>query len=114
MRLICRFVCVRAAPTLPRRCVRSLRGVQCSRPTFHLATPLFPPQYYSGTGPIKGRNVTKIIDSVVDALLANSTRRFSYVEQAFFQLFYESQPAPRQAQIQGLVKSRQLTFLNGG
>ncbi len=43
-------------------------------------------QYYSGTGPIHGRNVTKIIDEVVTALLANPKRKFSVVEQAFFQV----------------------------
>ena len=71
-------------------------------------------QYFRGTGPIHGRNVTQIIDAVVTELLADPKRRFSYVEQAFFQLFYEQQAPARQAQIQGLVAAKQLVFLNGG
>ena len=48
------------------------------------------------------------------ALLANPARKFSVVEQAYFQIWYETQAAPVQAQVQGLVASGQLVFLNGG
>ena len=34
--------------------------------------------------------------------------------QAFFQIWYETQPAALQAQVQQLVANKQLTFTNGG
>jgi hypothetical protein len=71
-------------------------------------------QYFNGNGPIHGRNVSFILEQVVQGLLANPKRRFTYVEQAFFQLWYETQTPALQAQVQGLVKSRQLVFQNGG
>ena len=71
-------------------------------------------QYYSGNGPIGGRNVSMILSQVVIALLANPARRFSVTEQAYFQIWYESLPPPEQAQVQGLVASGQLNFINGG
>lgn len=55
-----------------------------------------------------------ILEQVVQGLLANPKRRFTYVEQAFFQIWYETQTPALQAQVQGLVKSRQLVFQNGG
>ena len=71
-------------------------------------------QYFSGEGSYGGRNVTLILDTVVAGLLADPKRRFAYTEQGFFQLWYERQSAAVQAEVQGLVKSRQLVFLNGG
>ena len=43
-----------------------------------------------------------------------SQRKFSYVEQAYFQRWYETQPAALQMAVRGLVSSGQLQFLNGG
>lgn len=71
-------------------------------------------QYYEGNGPIGGRNVSKIISQVVQGLLADPQRRFSYVEMAFFQIWFETQSPALQAQVQQLVASKQLVFLNGG
>ena len=70
-------------------------------------------EYYEGTG-IKGRNVSLIISSVVQGLLVNPARVFTVVEQAYFQRWYETQSPALQAQVQGLVSSRQLVFANGG
>ena len=69
-------------------------------------------QYYFGTGPYgpEFRNATKIFSQVIAGLLADPKRRFSYVEQAFFQLFYESAPPDMRAAVRGLVASRQLVF----
>jgi alpha-mannosidase len=71
-------------------------------------------QYFQGTGPIQGRNVTRILTAVIAGLLEDPKRRFSYVEQAYFQVFFENQSPEMQATIRGLVASRQLVFLNGG
>jgi hypothetical protein len=67
-------------------------------PAHHQLSPLPPAdvgwgetylQYFWGTGPYgpQFRNATKIFSLVIEGLLENPARRFSYVEQAFFQLF---------------------------
>ena len=72
-------------------------------------------QYYTGReGSDYGQNVSAILGTVVPALLADPRRRFSYVEQAYFQLHFERQAPAVQDQIRTLVASRQLVFLNGG
>lgn len=38
-------------------------------------------QYYYGNGPLSHHNVSMIISQVVQGLLADPRRRFSYVEQ---------------------------------
>ena len=58
--------------------------------------------------------VHSILDSVVAALLKNPIRRFSYVEQAFFQRWWRLQNDTQRQQVRGLVSSGQLEFLNGG
>ena len=70
-------------------------------------------QYYDGTC-IKGRNVSQILTNVVAGLKRNASRTFSYVEQAFFQVWYETQTPEMQADVRALVAARQLVFLNGG
>ena len=51
---------------------------------------------------------------MVLGLLENPDRRFIYVEQAFFQRWWSEQTPAKQAQVQGLVASGQLEFINGG
>ena len=71
-------------------------------------------QYYLGTGPIHGRDVSQILQMVTAGLLANPARKFSVVEQAYFQIWFETQTSVIQAQVRGLVANKQLQFLNGG
>lgn len=73
-------------------------------------------QYYYGTGPYPAaiRNVTRILSLVIEGLLADPARRFSYVEQAYFQLYWASASPAAQADIRSLVARKQLVFLNGG
>ena len=72
-------------------------------------------QYFDGNGPLgTGRNVTKILTNVITGLIADPRRRFSYVEQAYFQIFYETRTPAMQATIRGLVANKQLVFINGG
>ena len=56
-------------------------------------------QYFLGNGPLGARNVTKVISNVVAGLLENPARRFTYVEQAFFQVWYETQTPSLQQQV---------------
>lgn len=55
-----------------------------------------------------------ILDSVVDALLADPSKRFSYAEVAFFSRWWRVQSAPRRAAVAALVAQRRLVFVNGG
>ena len=55
-----------------------------------------------------------IIETVVDSLLKDKNRKFSYVETAFFARWYEEQPKERRKLAKELVKNGQLEFLNGG
>ena len=50
----------------------------------------------------------------VQGLQNDTSRTFSYVEQAFFQRWFEVQSNGMQSTVKGLVASGQLTFLNGG
>ena len=91
------------------RTLPTARSLLASRLTFFHSQ-----QYYDGTGPIVGRNVSQILSQVVQGLLLDPKRKFSYVEQAYYTKWYETQTAALQAQVQGLVASGQLVFLNGG
>lgn len=72
-------------------------------------------QYYQGANnSIQHAGVQYIIDSVIQALLANPERKFVYVEQAFFQRWWRQQTDSLQAQVKQLVKNGQLEFINGG
>ena len=66
--------------------------------------------YFNGCFPpgVNYANVSQELTSVVQGLLADPRRRFSEVEQAYFQIWYEAQPAPLQAQVQMLVAERRL------
>ena len=55
-----------------------------------------------------------ILDSVVDHLLADPTKRFAYAEVAFFSRWWRAQRAPRRAAVRQLVAQRRLVFVNGG
>lgn len=72
-------------------------------------------QYYVGSNnSIQGACVQNVLDSVVQALLADTNRKFIYVEQAFFQRWWRDQSPAVQTAVQKLVASGQLEFINGG
>ena len=64
-------------------------------------------QYYTS-------QVQHIITSTVQALRRNPERRFTYVEQAYFQRWWAQQNEDIRAQVRVLVQSGQLEFSNGG
>lgn len=55
-----------------------------------------------------------ILLSIVHELSFNVNRRFSYVEQAFFQRFWEDIDTQTAALVRTLVANGQLEFINGG
>ena len=72
-------------------------------------------QYYSGVNRSDNFGVVRqILDSVLLGLTQNPARRFSYGEQAFFQRWYRTLGADRRLQVQQVVASGQLEFINGG
>ena len=58
--------------------------------------------------------MNSIIGATIAELLDNPDRKFIYVEQAFFQRWWEEQTPAKQGQVQGLVGRGQLEFINGG
>ena len=58
--------------------------------------------------------VQYILDTVVNELAADSTKRFVYVEMSFFQRWYFEQTLARRETVKKLVANGQLSFANGG
>jgi len=58
--------------------------------------------------------VQYILSTVVEELQKNPARKFMYVEQAFFQRWYERQTQATQNIVKKLVAAGQLEFINGG
>jgi len=70
--------------------------------------------YYGANNTIQHAGVQYIYDSVVKSLLTNPSRKFTAVEQAFFQRWWQQQGAEVRNQVRKLVANGQLTFANGG
>ncbi|XP_075249243.1 lysosomal alpha-mannosidase-like [Convolutriloba macropyga] len=74
-----------------------------------------PEEYsYGQRDDIQRADVNVILNSVVDELLKDSSRRFIYVEMYFFSNWYKLQTAARKEQVKKLVNDGQLVFTNGG
>ncbi|KAE9586552.1 putative alpha-mannosidase [Lupinus albus] len=72
-------------------------------------------QYYVGSNnSIQGACVQNVLDSLVHALLADKNRKFIYVEQAFFQRWWNDQSEAIKDVVKQFVRSGQLEFINGG
>ena len=72
-------------------------------------------QYYYGSRKIIDTGgVQYILDSVVLSLMADPARKFVYVEQAFFQRWWNEQTEAKKQDVRGLVANGQLEFINGG
>lgn len=74
-------------------------------------------QYYAGVNP-KGQSISgyvkMILDTVIRSLLENPERKFTYVEQAFFQRWWREQTTAMQNLTRELVNAGRLEFTNGG
>ncbi|XP_032991035.1 lysosomal alpha-mannosidase isoform X1 [Rhinolophus ferrumequinum] len=72
-------------------------------------------QYYYGiNNGIQHAGVQYILDSVISSLLAEPTRRFIYVEMAFFSRWWHQQTNATQEVVRDLVRQGRLEFANGG
>lgn len=71
-------------------------------------------QYYYGSKTfIQKAGVQYIIDSVIESLLKDPTRRFIYVETAFFFKWWNEQTPELQDQVRDLVNQGRLEFIGG-
>lgn len=70
--------------------------------------------YLSTVAEYYASNVRSILTTVTQELQKNPARRFTYVEIAFFALWWEEQDEPTKAVFRRLVAEGQLDFTNGG
>ena len=71
--------------------------------------------YYSGTDNwLHLASVRNILDAVVLSLAKEPSRRFTFVEQSFFQRWWSEQDDAQRSAARKLVESGQLQFANGG
>jgi lysosomal alpha-mannosidase len=59
-------------------------------------------------------NVNIILDTVIDALLNDPTKKFTYVEMKFFSMWFYRQDEFLKELVRGLVKQERLEFVNAG
>ncbi|KAI8100833.1 hypothetical protein M9434_005218 [Picochlorum sp. BPE23] len=72
-------------------------------------------QYYWGSKQyIQSAGVQYILDSVVDCLLKDERRRFTYAEMSFFMTWWRQQDEDTRDAVRDLVKQGRLDFVNGG
>lgn len=70
--------------------------------------------YYGANNSIQNAGVQYIIDSVIQALKSDKTKRFIYVETAFFSRWWDEQHDSVRHTIKKLVCNGQLEFIGGG
>ena len=74
-----------------------------------------PHQYYYGfNNTIQNCAVKYILDTAIAALAQNPNRTFTYVEMAFFDMWWREQSGETKTLVKRLVQSGQLSFVNGG
>ncbi|XP_039108174.1 lysosomal alpha-mannosidase [Hyaena hyaena] len=72
-------------------------------------------QYFYGLhNDVQHAGVQYILDSVISSLLVEPTRRFIYVEIAFFSRWWHQQTNATQEAVRDLVRQGRLEFANGG
>ena len=70
--------------------------------------------YYGEKNFIQQANVRQILNSVISELLADSRRRFIYVEIIFFERWWNEQSEAMRTDVKKLVSEKRLEFINAG
>ena len=70
--------------------------------------------FYGANNSIQNAGVQYILDTVVQELEMDPSKKFIYVEIAFFQRWWDEQNESTKKLVKRLVKDRQLEFINGG
>ena len=70
--------------------------------------------YYGLNQTIQHAHVQSILTTVMEALLANPNRTFSFVETKFFSMWWKEQRSEMKETVKFLIQNDQLAFVNGG
>ncbi|XP_059478778.1 lysosomal alpha-mannosidase-like [Neocloeon triangulifer] len=70
--------------------------------------------YYGHRNNIQLAGVQYIIDSVISELPKDPSRKFIYVETAYFRQWWDHQPQEIREKVEGLIESGQLEIISGG
>ena len=70
--------------------------------------------YYGANNSIQHAGVQYILDSVIPQLSADPSKRFIYVEIAFFERWWNEQNEAMRTEVTKLVQERRLEFINAG
>ncbi|XP_076427914.1 lysosomal alpha-mannosidase-like isoform X3 [Peromyscus maniculatus bairdii] len=70
--------------------------------------------YYGSLNDIQHASVQNILDSVISSLREDPTRRFIYVEMAFFSRWWKQQTNAKRNIVRKLVRQGRLEFVSGG
>ena len=70
--------------------------------------------YYGANNSIQHAGVQYILDSVIPQLSADPSKRFIYVEIAFFERWWNQQSEAMRVQVKKLVHEKRLEFINAG
>ena len=70
--------------------------------------------FYGLNQTIQHAHVQSIITTVMEALLANPNRTFSFVETKFFSMWWKEQRPEMKETVKFLIQNDQLAFINGG
>ena len=70
--------------------------------------------FYGANNSIQHAGVQYILDSVIPQLSADPSKRFIYVEIAFFERWWNEQNGDMQKEVKKLVQEKRLEFINAG
>jgi hypothetical protein len=70
--------------------------------------------YYGRNNTIQHAAVKYILSTVMQALVENPNRTFTYVEQKFFSMWWAEQSFSSKKRVKELIENNQLSFVNGG
>ena len=71
--------------------------------------------YFSGTNNDEQvAEINSILDSMIEQLLKDPTKRFSYVEMKFFAMWWNNQEPDTKAAVRQLVAEGRFKFINAG
>lgn len=73
----------------------------------------FKRRHFAGRGSIQKANVQIIIDTVIEGLLRDPSRKFVYVESAFFSRWWNQQDDAMRENVKMLVNNGRLEFIGG-
>ena len=72
-------------------------------------------EYFTGfKNNVAKAGVNMILDTMIQSLLDDPTKRFTYVEMKFFSMWWKLQTEDMKAQVRALVQQGRLEFVNAG